>query len=126
MFDILRRLREKLSGIFAIREIDRLESSEVSRMARDLGMSSEDLRTLDASTCRDAAALPRRLNALGLRRKILETENRAVLRDMQRVCSFCESKGVCQGDLDNRPDDPRWEQYCPNAATIHELGKEND
>lgn len=124
MVGFLRRMRGKVAEVFATREIDTLDNAEVSRMARDLGMSSSDLRALDSSDCKEAGELPRRLNVLGLRHKALETGSLATIRDMQRVCSFCESKGTCQADLDNRPEDPRWEKYCPNAATMHELGQE--
>jgi hypothetical protein len=45
----------------------------------------------------------------------------AALRDMQRLCAMCEAKGRCARDLAERPDDPTWREYCPNATTVDSI-----
>ena len=42
-------------------------------------------------------------------------------RDLQRVCSLCESKRRCTRDLAHDATAPRWEDYCPNAQTLMAL-----
>jgi hypothetical protein len=42
-----------------------------------------------------------------------------VLRDLRRVCSLCASKRRCECDLARKFADPVWEEYCPNAPTLH-------
>jgi hypothetical protein len=44
-----------------------------------------------------------------------------VIRDLQRVCTLCESKRRCMRDLAKRPSDPVWQDYCPNAMTLRAL-----
>jgi len=45
------------------------------------------------------------------------------MRDLQRTCACCNEKGVCEKDLEERPDDPAWKSYCPNAVTLETLAK---
>ncbi len=44
-----------------------------------------------------------------------------VIRDLQRVCTFCTSKRKCAHDLASNPSDPVWQDYCPNATTLQAL-----
>ena len=39
-------------------------------------------------------------------------------RDLQRVCSQCESKRCCVRDLAHDATAPQWQDYCPNAQTL--------
>jgi hypothetical protein len=87
-----------------------------------------------ASGSRDAGAngargdaadlLPRRMGALGLDPTETARQEPAVLRDMQRLCSFCQSKGRCEHDLDLAARNPVWEKYCPNVGTLKDLQAE--
>ena len=100
-------------------ELDRFERNELNRIAADAGISVAELRDLSRKTPGSAALLDRRLAVLGL----TETANvqPAVLRDLQRVCTQCKSKGRCSHDLDRDPSDPVWKWYCPNAETLLSL-----
>ena len=98
-----------------------LGSEEVARIAQDVGLSSSELRSL-SGYCADAAdLLDRRLAAVGLDPKELAHAVPAEMRDMERLCTLCQSKGRCARDLGADPDDPVWRQYCPNEATIMQL-----
>ena len=44
-------------------------------------------------------------------------------RDLQRVCSLCESKRRCVRDLTHDSAAPVWQDYCPNAQTLHGIGR---
>ncbi len=93
---------------------------EMARIAQDIGLSSTELRSL-ASYCSDAAELlERRLAAAGLDPKVLAKTAPSELRDMERLCTLCRSKGRCSYDLAGDPRDPAWREYCPNAAAISE------
>jgi Family of unknown function (DUF6455) len=104
--------RENLGSLDAIGPV------EIARMAQDIGISTSDLRAL-ARHCSDAAdLLQRRLESLGLDASELGSSATAQLRDMERLCTLCESKGRCARDLDADPSDPIWRQYCPNHETL--------
>ena len=75
----------------------------------------------------DAAShLYERMHALGLSKADVEHATMDVLRDLQRTCACCNEKGRCEKDLLDRPDDPVWRNYCPNAATLDTLTRLKD
>ena len=42
-------------------------------------------------------------------------------RDLQRICTLCESHRQCAHDLLRDADNPKWEHYCPNVDTLKAL-----
>lgn len=104
-------------------ELNAFGPDEMARVAQDVGISPSDLRNL-ASHCTDAAdLLERRLEALGLHADTLARTEPAQLRDLERLCTMCSSKGRCARDLAADPDDPVWRQYCPNEEALVELSR---
>jgi hypothetical protein len=104
--------------------LDACDKSEIARIARDVGLSSDDLRHM-ADLGPDAAKLLLdRMAVLHLDADALAKNDPTTTRDMQRLCSSCVSKKRCQRDLLLTPDDPLWRQYCPNAGTLGELQSE--
>src|SRR4051794_8256008 len=71
-----------------------------------------------------AELLEKRLHALGLSSAELAQTAQAELRDMERLCTLCQSKRRCARDLANNPDDPAWHRYCPNEQTLTSLARE--
>ena len=101
-------------------EFSELSDFEVSRIATDVGVSAPELHELSLRGPDAGALLPRRLRALDLDPTKLAHERPAEFRDMQRLCSLCESEGRCEHDLSqNVPGD--WHTYCPNASAIRAL-----
>jgi hypothetical protein len=45
----------------------------------------------------------------------------STMRDLQRLCSSCESKKQCQFDLFFASGDQTWRHYCPNVGTLDAL-----
>ncbi len=45
------------------------------------------------------------------------------MRDLERTCSCCNDKGTCEQDLASRPENPKWQSYCPNAVSLESLVK---
>jgi hypothetical protein len=100
-------------------ELDDLQQGDLTRIAADIGVSPAELRSLAATGAGSADLLPRRLASLGLDDDEIADATPGLLRDMERVCSFCGSKRRCAQDLDLIG--PPWPAYCPNAGTLHEL-----
>ena len=94
---------------------------EVERMARDIGMSASELRKIAALGPGSADLLLRRMAALDLDRKEVSRTESRTFQDLQRVCTMCSSKRRCKRDLAHDSDDPVWQDYCPNAATLMAL-----
>lgn len=91
---------------------------EVERIARDVGVSATELRTLAKRGPGAAGLLLRRMAALDLDRNEIARTERGTFQDLQRVCTMCESKRRCARELARDSADPAWKDYCPNAATL--------
>jgi hypothetical protein len=94
---------------------------EVERMATDIGMSASELRRVAALGPGSADLLLRRMAALDLDRKEVSQTEPRTFQDLQRVCTMCNSKRRCKRDIGRDSDDPVWQDYCPNAATLMAL-----
>lgn len=95
--------------------------SEVERIAGDIGMSAAELRGLARLGPQSADLLLSRMAALDLDRKEVAQVQPQTFRDLQRVCSLCESHRQCVRDLTRDTSNPAWETYCPNVATLQTL-----
>jgi hypothetical protein len=104
-------------------ELRLLDRAEVDRIARDLGMSSDTLKRLVERGPDAANLLYERMRALGMSKADVDHTAGGIMRDLQRTCACCNEKGICERDLAERPDDPAWKDYCPNAVTLDALAK---
>lgn len=94
---------------------------EVGRIAQEVGVSPAELRRLASLGPDSADLLLRRMAELDLDRKEVFRTEPAVFRDLQRVCTMCESHGRCRRDFARDSANPAWKDYCPNAATLMAL-----
>ncbi len=101
-------------------------SSEVKRVAHDLALTPGELRVIAAKRPDAADLLPHRLAALDLDPRTLAVTEGVVLRDLQRLCTICESKGRCARDLADDTLSSDWRDYCPNAETLKSLVNETE
>lgn len=108
-------------GRAALSEIDGLESEELSRVARDIGVNTFELRTLAGKWPDSADLLSQRLAALRLTEDGIAQAEPGVLHDLQRVCTLCDDKQRCGHDIDRDPSNPQWREYCPNVETLDAL-----
>jgi Family of unknown function (DUF6455) len=106
----------------AVNELADIDAPEVGRIARDLGISSADLRLLASRDKTAAALLYRRMETLRVDPTGLDP---AVMRDLQRCCSNCDSKQLCAHELEDKPKGATWPSYCPNEQTIVALTRES-
>jgi len=95
--------------------------SEVERIATDIGMSVSELRELAKLGPESAELLLRRMAAIDLDRKEVAQVQPETFRDLERICSLCESHRHCAHDLLRDASNPKWEHYCPNVATLKAL-----
>ena len=107
-------------------ELSGLDPKELERVAHELGMSASALEDLVARGPDAASHLYERMHALGLSKAEVGHAAMDVLRDLQRTCACCNEKGRCEKDLLDRPNDPVWRNYCPNAATLDTLTRLKD
>lgn len=110
-----------ISSLKRREELDKLGPAEVNRIAADAGTSVGELYALESTGPDAARLLPRRLELLGIDRNALLREEPATLRDLERVCSLCGHKTVCEHDMDRTVVGDDWKTYCPNAQTLRAL-----
>ena len=104
-----------------LNEIRQMDRSDFDRIAGDLRVSPSDLDELVRKGPHAADELPKLLKALGIDEAGLARTQPLVLRDMERVCALCHSKGQCDRDLAAGTSAEHYEGYCLNAPTIDEL-----
>jgi uncharacterized protein YjiS (DUF1127 family) len=97
--------------------------SEITRIARDVGVAPSELYTIAAKRPDAADQLKLRLEALHLDAAKVERDEPLIMRDLERVCTTCGSKRRCVRDFVRFPDDAAWREYCPNAPTLDALEK---
>jgi len=99
-------------------ELKCFADAEVERIAKDVGVSANELRTLATFGPEAAELLMRRMVALDLdRNEVARIEPRA-FQDLQRVCVMCEHHRRCERDFARDTADEAWKEYCPNAVTL--------
>jgi hypothetical protein len=94
---------------------------EVERIARDIGLPASEIRQLASLGPEAADLLLQRMAALELDRKVVAQVEPQTFRDIQRVCTLCESHRQCARDLAQDASDPAWQDYCPNVAALRAL-----
>jgi hypothetical protein len=121
MATILKQIRNWFAGESRRAELEQIDRPELSRIARDVGVSVGELGELARLGPDAADLLPRRMQAIGLDVEGIARKEPATMRDMQRLCAQCEQHGRCQHDLVSDPKNPDWQSYCPNVATLRAL-----
>lgn len=107
-----RRRQAKQVQFYALGEV------ESERVAHDLGLARTDLEALVGKEDDSASLMEARLSDNGIDIKSIEL---GVLRDMQRCCSQCDQKDLCEHELVDKPKAASWPSYCPNEQTMAAL-----
>jgi hypothetical protein len=121
MSALMKQVRNWVAADFRRSELNRIDASELNRIAGDAGVSVGELDELVAEGADAASLLPRRLHAESMHLNEIVQSEPATLRDMQRVCSHCDHHTRCEHDLDRNPADTAWQTYCPNVQTMRAL-----
>jgi hypothetical protein len=117
-------IRRTEDACAADREFAQLASQELGSIAQDLGISVHDLRAVSAKGRDGSAQLLKRMTMLHLDPAEVAHGQPAVMQDLERVCSLCDTRRRCRSDMRRDPADPVWENYCPNADTLRGLRAE--
>ncbi len=99
-------------------ELQCFADAEVERIAKDVGVSASELRTLATFGPEAADLLLRRMTALDLDRNEIARTEPQTFQDMQRVCIMCDHHRRCARDFARDSASGAWNEYCPNAATL--------
>jgi|SRR5208282_66382 len=102
----------------SVSELKCFGDEEIERIAKDVGVSASELRTLATFGPEAADLLLRRMAALDLDRKEVARIEPQTFQDLQRVCLMCESRRRCARDFAGDSASEAWKDYCPNAATL--------
>jgi hypothetical protein len=105
-----------------VRELDRMDRTELDRVSHELGMSATELRRVLGFGDHAADLLLRRMQNLYLDPRKVDP---AVMRDLQRSCACCRAKTLCAHELEDRPKGATWPKYCPNELTLGALSADN-
>ena len=90
-------------------------------MARDIGLSAQELEFIASKGPNAAAELPKLLRALGVDPQKLPLDRRTTVRDLQRICITCGHKAQCRHELAAGTAAKHYRDFCPNAMSIDEL-----
>lgn len=99
-------------------ELTCFADADVERIAKDVGVSAAELRTLAMFGPEAAELLLRRMIELDLDRNEIARIEPQTFQDLQRVCVMCDHHRRCERELASDPADDAWKEYCPNAATL--------
>ena len=110
-----RNWRDRRAGLA---QLHNTGSAEMQRIAQDLNISPTELRVLAGHSGDAADLMGRRLHSLNIDPATIEP---AVIRDMQRCCSQCGAKTLCEHELEDHPKAASWPKYCLNEHTIDAL-----
>jgi hypothetical protein len=97
------------------------DPGELRRVARELNVTPADLDMLVRQGSQSASELPHMLTALGVDETALSRAEPALLRDMERVCSFCTHKRRCHRELAAGTAATNYVEYCENSDAIDTL-----
>jgi hypothetical protein len=115
------RLQRAITARRERSELARLDRVEIEALAHDVGVSIDDLYALVEHGPQSADLLPQLMQKLGLDPTAVAQAEPAVMRDLQRGCSFCSSHDRCSHDLARGASAATFRDYCLNAQTLDAL-----
>jgi transcriptional regulator with XRE-family HTH domain len=106
-----------------LRELMQFEADpgELERIAHEFGVTPADLHMLVRRGSHGVEELPKILEALGIDEAAISRAQPALLRDMERVCAFCNHKRRCNQELAAGTASSNYVEYCGNADAIDVL-----
>jgi hypothetical protein len=116
--DWVSRYREALGGAG---DLGRCSPDEVSQIAKDLGVSAYELRSMVNKGPHAADLVQKMLVALKVDPKALAEHDPLVMRDLQRLCISCGDKNRCSNELAHGTAAEHFHEFCPNAMTLDAL-----
>lgn len=106
--------------------LSRCDRNEVMQIARDVGVTPDELHMLATRGPHSADLVTKMLVALGVDPQVLSDKEPLVMRDLQRLCSGCVDKGRCARELADGTAPAHFHEFCPNAYTLDALITDKD
>jgi hypothetical protein len=103
----------------ATQELRNIGHNEASAIARDLGVSQMELRSLAMRDAGFPKLLKKMLSTLWIDEHVLQEANPTLLRNMQKVCTFCQNTRRCRRELREESASEHFHDYCPNAPNLY-------
>ena len=94
---------------------------EVMRMAKDIGVTPNQLQELVRKGPDSANLLKSMLVALHVDPNIIADMDPLVMREMKWLCIICNNKKRCSHELAKGTATEHFHEFCPNAVSIDEL-----
>lgn len=105
-------------------QLGQCSPEEVSQIAKDLGVSTIELRELATKGPHSADLLQEMLVALDVDPKVIARTDPLVMRDLQRLCVNCGDKNRCGREMAKGTAAAHFHEFCPNAFTLDALFEE--
>jgi hypothetical protein len=103
----------------AAQELRNIGENEISAIARDVGISQTELRSLVRRDTGFPRLLKSLLSVLRIDERVLQEANPTLLRDMQKVCAFCQNTHQCKKELRAGTAGEHFHDYCPNSPNLY-------
>lgn len=94
---------------------------EVASVARDIGVSLQELEFAVQKGPHAADELPKLLGEVGVDAQELSQQDLRIMRSLERTCIACGAKGECRHELAAGTARDSYKSFCPNAFTIEGL-----
>lgn len=104
-------------------EFGQCSPEDISRIAKDLGVSTNELRNLAAKWPGAGDPVEKMLLSLRVDPQALASTQPAVMRDLKRLCVVCGEKNRCSHELKDGTAGEHFHEFCPNAFTLDALSK---
>ena len=105
-----------------VREMRELEPNQFTGIARELGITPDDLDTFVSRGPQAVDELPKLLRALGIDETALARNQPLVLRDMKRVCAACQQKASVQPGPQRRYHRRKFRAVLPLCVDDRRIG----
>lgn len=105
----------------AARQLEVCDPREIDRILAEYAITLSDLRRARGCASQQAELLAEMMEALGIDREAVAKSWPVVMRDLQRVCMWCDHKGQCRRDLDLGHVADSAPGYCANRSTLEAL-----
>lgn len=96
--------------------------AELGHMAEDLGVTRADMLAMAEHGRDNTALMEGMMQAHGLEPAAIREGFPVLLRDMQRVCTQCRDAKRCRRELAAGTASEHARGFCPNHATLADLG----
>lgn len=102
-------------------EMAGFSQSDLQYMASDLGVTQADLVDVLPRRADNSLLMDQMIEARGLDPQAVRAAFATLVRDMELVCTRCQSTGRCHRDLMAGIADENCHEYCENAETIDDM-----